>query len=126
VIWGVWHWPGQFLSMKIDPTLPLLYPLVFLVSTCSLSVLLCWVTLRSGSVWPASIGHGTINQISGLAKSLMKAVANPLLGPGTSGLIGGMGYFTLALVLLLSRKAFAREKEAGSENPRPKEYSTLV
>jgi membrane protease YdiL (CAAX protease family) len=111
LIWGVWHWPGHFISMKVDPTMPLLYPLVFLVSTCSLSVLLCWATLRSGSVWPASIGHGTINQISDLVRSLMKGPAIPLLGPGTSGLIGGLGFLALALVLLLSRRAFAGERE---------------
>jgi len=119
VIWGVWHWPGQFLSMKVDPTMPLLIPLVFLVSTCALSVLLCWATLRSGSVWPASIGHGTINQISVLAKSLLKGPANMLLGPTSSGLIGGLGYIALALVLLLSRKAFTGEdKRAGPEMAR--------
>ena len=116
VIWGVWHWPVQFLSMKVDPTIPLLFSLVFLVSTCSLSVLLCWVTLRSGSVWPASIGHGTINQISVLAKSLMKGPANVLLGPGTSGLIGGLGYLALALVLLFNRKAFTDETAAQPES----------
>jgi membrane protease YdiL (CAAX protease family) len=111
VIWGVWHWPGQFLSMKLDPTMPLLLPLVFLTSTCALSVLLCWVTLRSGSIWPASIGHGVINQISVLPKLLMKGPAMLLLGPGSSGLIGGLGYLVLALVLLLSRRAFTGEKK---------------
>jgi uncharacterized protein len=116
VIWGVWHWPGQFLTMKLDPTMPLVFPLVYLVSTCSLSVLLCWLTVRSGSIWPASIGHGVINQISVLPKLLMKGPAVLLLGPGSSGLIGGLGYLMLALVLLLSRDAFTgEEKWAGPE-----------
>jgi hypothetical protein len=101
--------------MKVESRMPLLYPLVFLVSTCLLSILLCWVTLRSGSVWPAAIGHGTINQISVLAKSLMKGPANILLGPGTSGLIGGLGYLVLALMLYFSRRAFAGEKKAPLE-----------
>ncbi len=118
VIWGVWHWPGQFLSMKVDPTIPLLIPLVFLISTCALSVLLCWVTLRSGSVWPASIGHGTINASSGLMKSLMKGPVMLLLGPMSSGVIGGLGFLALALVLLFRRRAFAEEKAAGSESAR--------
>ncbi len=116
VIWGVWHWPGQFLNMRVDPTFPLLFPLVYLVSTCSLSVLLGWNTLRSGSVWTASIGHGTINQISVLASSLLNGPANLLIGPGPSGLVGGLGYLALALVLLISRRAFiGEEKRAGSE-----------
>ncbi len=116
VIWGVWHWPSQLLTMMIDPRVTILIPLVFLVSTCALSVLLGWVTLRSSSVWPASIGHGVINQISDLASSLMKGPANLLIGPGPAGLIGGLGYLVLALVLLLSRGAFAgEEKRASSE-----------
>ncbi len=110
LLWGVWHWPGLFLSRLIDPTIPILFPLVYLVSTCALSVLLCWITLRSGSVWPASIGHGTINQISNLAMSLVKGPAVLLLGPGPSGLIGGLGYLALALVLLLSHRIFTGEK----------------
>lgn len=116
LIWGVWHWPGQFLSMQVDPTIPILLPLVFLVSTCALSVLFCWVTLRSGSVWPASIGHGTLNTTSGLMNLLTKGPGMPLLGPISSGLIGGLGYLALALVLLFNRRAFAEDRAAGSEN----------
>jgi membrane protease YdiL (CAAX protease family) len=85
------------------------------VSVCALSVLLCWVTLRSGSVWPASIGHGFVNGTSALPGLLLKGPANPLLGPGLPGLVGMLGYLALALVLLFSRKAFAGEKEARSE-----------
>ncbi len=116
VIWGVWHWPLLFMGMGLDPTIPILQPLVYLVSTCALSVLLCWVTLRSGSVWPASIGHGTVNATTVLPMILQTSPANPLLGPGPAGLVSGLGYFTLALVLLLSRRAFpGDEKQAGAE-----------
>lgn len=97
--------------MKLDPTMPILFPLVFLVSTCALSVMLCWLTVRSGSIWPASIGHGVINQISVMPKLPMKGPAMLLLGPGPSGLIGGLGYLVLALVLMLGRGAFTREEK---------------
>jgi len=116
LIWGVWHWPLFFMTAKIDPSFTPLFPLVYLLFTCALSVLLCWVTLRSGSVWPAAIGHGTINSTSALAGYLLKGTPYPLLGPGPTGLIGGLGYLALALVLLLSRKAFVRREEAGVEN----------
>ena len=107
LIWGVWHWPLFFLSMKIDPSMPLLYPVVYLLSTCAMSVLLCWVTLRSGSVWPASVGHGAINAFSGLVGYTVKGQTNMLLGPLTGGLIGSVGFFILGLLLLINRKAFA-------------------
>ena len=98
-----------------DVGIPLLLPLVFLVSTCALSVLLCWVTLRSGSVWPASVGHGAINAFSGLVGMTMIGPGNMLLGPLTGGLIGSVGYFILALLLLTNRRAFAREEDVRSE-----------
>ena len=112
VIWGVWHLPGQFL---FDPGMTILQGLLYVVSTCWLSVLLSWVTLRSGSVWPAAIGHSAHNQALVLPMFSLKGPANLLLGPYPSGLIGGIGYTILALVLFTSRKAFAGEKEASSE-----------
>ena len=115
LVWGVWHWPLFFLSMRIDASMPLLYPLIYLLSTCAMSVLLCWVTLRSGSVWPAAIGHGAINAFSGLVALTMKGPANMLLGPMTGSLIGSVGFFLLALVLLVNRNAFAMGEEARSE-----------
>ncbi len=126
VIWGVWHWPSQLLSMMIDPRITILVPLVFLVSTCALSVLLGWVTLRSSSVWPASIGHGMINQISDLASSLMKGPANLLIGPGPAGLIGGLGYIALALILYFNRKAFAHAEPTEKKETRPEQAPAIV
>jgi membrane protease YdiL (CAAX protease family) len=127
VIWGLWHWPGHLIAMKLDPETPILLPLVTLVSICSLSVFLSWVTLRSGSVWPAAIGHGMFNAAILLPMNLLKGPANLLLGPQSSGLIGGMGYLALALVLFFSRRAFAGEKkQTGTGRVLAKESPTLV
>ena len=118
VIHGVWHWPGLFLGIGIDntyPGAPFLFPLEYLVFTCSLSILLSWTTLRSGSVWPAAIGHTTVLGTSALAMSMLKGTPNMLLGPQPMGLIGGLGFLALALVLYFNRKAFAGEKAAGPE-----------
>ncbi len=113
LIHGVWHWPLFFLSTKMDSTSAFPFPLVYLVFTCSMSVLLSWATLRSGSVWPAAIGHGAINGTAALAGYLLKGPALPLLGPAPTGLIGGLAYLVLALGLFFSRKAFAQDTFAG-------------
>ena len=104
LIHGVWHWPLFFLSTPFDSGSAFPFPLVYIVFTCSMSVLLSWGALRSGSVWPATIGHGAINGTSALAGYLLKGPALPLLGPAPTGLIGGMGYLILALVLLFRRQ----------------------
>jgi uncharacterized protein len=114
LIWGVWHYPLFFLGSAL--TFP--FMLIYVVYTCSASVLLSWVALRSGSVWPASIAHGMLNGTSAFPTLLANATANPLLGPGPTGLVGMLGYVVLALVLLFNPKAFAGEKEARIEEPR--------
>jgi membrane protease YdiL (CAAX protease family) len=115
VIHGVWHWPLILMSAKFTPGVTFLTPLIYLVFTCSLSVLLTWVTLRSDSVWPAALGHGMLCFYSAMAMYTLKGPAIPLLGPGSSELIGGMGFTILALVLFFSRRAFAGEQEARPE-----------
>jgi len=119
LMWGVWHWPQYLMGLRLTPDFPLLYLLVFPVSTCCMSVLLCWVTLRSGSVWPASIGHGFINGTSAMSMMPLKGPDNMLLGPGPGGAIGMLGYLALALVLLFNRRAFTGGGQAGSLEPQP-------
>jgi membrane protease YdiL (CAAX protease family) len=116
VIWGVWHWPAIFLEMKAVPGTSIIVPLLDLASKCSASVLLTWVTLRSDSVWPAAIGHGMLNATISLSLNMLSGPMNRLLGPLPSGLIGGIGYLALALVLLFSRRAFVEEHEARPES----------
>lgn len=119
LIHGVWHWPLFFLSTKLDSNSAFPFPLVYLVFTCSMSVLLSWATLRSGSVWPAAIGHGAINATSALAGYLLKGPATPLLGPAPTGLIGGFGYLLIALVLLFSRTKFTTRIPGQDESVSP-------
>ena len=107
LVWGVWHFPLFYLGSSLN--FP--FVLIYVVYTCSASVLLSWVTLRSGSVWPASIGHGMLNATSAFPLLMSNATANPLLGPGPTSLIGMLGYVILALVLLFSTKSFAGKEE---------------
>jgi hypothetical protein len=99
--------------MTFAPGVHVLFPLVYLVSTCSLTVLMSWVTLRSGSVWPAAIVHGEFKPYNALvAVYPLKGPAIPLVGPESAGLIGGIGLTILALALFLSRRAFAAGRKA--------------
>lgn len=107
VIWGVWHWPLLLMSYAyglVQPSSPPLDPLVYLVFTTAVSVLLSWATLRSGSVWPAAVGHGMNNSTSVLPAYLSTGANYPLLGPLPTGLISALGYVALALALFISRK----------------------
>jgi membrane protease YdiL (CAAX protease family) len=110
LIHGLWHWPLILLTASLSQGVTVFTLLAYLLFTCTLSVLLSWSTLRSGSVWPASLGHGAVNATSAIPGYLVNGPVNPLFGPDPVGLIGGIGYTLIALVLLFSRKAFAGEK----------------
>jgi membrane protease YdiL (CAAX protease family) len=112
VIHGVWHWPLIVLTASLVPGVTFLTLLTYLVFVCALSILLSWGTLRSGSVWPAALGHGTVNATSALPGFLLKGASLPLLGPDPTGLIGGIGFIILALVLFFNRMAFAGGRDA--------------
>jgi membrane protease YdiL (CAAX protease family) len=114
LIHGVWHWPLMLMAASLIPWVPVLSLLLYLVFTCSLSVLLSWVTLRSDSVWPAMIVHGLLGRIINLTLYPLQGTGIPLVGPDPTGLIGGLGFTLLALMLLYSRKAYAGINVPGS------------
>lgn len=108
LIHGIWHFPLLLMTSSITPGVFALSLLVYLIFTTSLSILLSWGTLKGGSVWPAAVGHAATSSTSGLPAYLLVGQANPIMGPDPSGLIGGIGYLILALVLLFIRKGKPR------------------
>ncbi len=105
LIWGVWHWPVIFMGYEYGfkyPGYPWLGPLLFIWITFCFGTFLAWVTLRGGSVWPAVIGHASINGIAALTFLMVTGTPNLLIGPAPVGVIGAIGYAVLALVLFFS------------------------
>jgi membrane protease YdiL (CAAX protease family) len=119
VIHGIWHWP--FILMGYEYGFgywgePVVGPLLFVVFTICLSVFLAWVTLRSGSVWPAALGHGAINASPMLMFPFLTGDPDRLIGPIPIGIVGGLGYALLALLIFFSPRALAP-----TAGPRPVE-----
>jgi len=104
VVWGVWHWPviAMGYNYGLDYTAaPWLGLLAMTVATVGLGVFLGWITLRSGSVFPAVVGHAMINGSAGLATLFATAVPNPVFGPTPVGLIGVVPWVAVAAVLFV-------------------------
>ncbi|MCB9079836.1 MAG: CPBP family intramembrane metalloprotease [Anaerolineaceae bacterium] len=111
LIWGVWHWPIILMGHNYGldyPGAPVLGPLAMVWFTLVLGIFLGWLTLKSGSVWPAVIGHAAINGIAGLGTLFVHGEPNPLLGPLPSGLIGGIGFTLVALLIFFSPKGLSK------------------
>jgi membrane protease YdiL (CAAX protease family) len=71
-IWGLWHAPIILLGYDFDEPNPL--GVVFMTLGCtSYGVLLGWLRLRSGSIWPSVIAHGAFNASAGVGVLLLAA-----------------------------------------------------
>ena len=86
---------------------PVVGPLLFVWFCFLTSTFLGWVTLRSGSVWPAALGHGVINAAGLLTLAYISGEPDLLIGPGHVGIIGSLGYAVLALLIFFSPRALA-------------------
>lgn len=98
VIWGLWHAPVILLGYNY-PGYPPFAALGMMVVFCVLvSVLLGWLTIASGTVWTAAIGHGFINGVAGAA--VLVSAAQPI-DPAAVGLLGWTGWIVMALLIAL-------------------------
>ncbi|WP_081863973.1 CPBP family intramembrane glutamic endopeptidase [Mycetocola saprophilus] len=98
VIWGVWHAPVTLLGHNFSQ--PDLWGVLTMVVGCVLwGMLFGWVRLRTGSIWPAVIGHGALNASAGLI-FLLSAAGAPmnltLVNP-----LGVSGWIVIAIIVLV-------------------------
>lgn len=103
LIWGVWHWPLIAMGYEYGfgyVGAPWTGLGLFLVFTVATGTFLAWVTLWSGSVWPASLGHGVINATVVVGVVFARGDPSPLLGPLPIGLVGMIPWLALAGYLL--------------------------
>jgi membrane protease YdiL (CAAX protease family) len=99
-IWGLWHAPIIALIGYNYPGHPTLGVLLFIVFCLLLGVIFGWLRLASGSVWPPTVAHASLNAIGGLPLLLLMGV-DPSVGGTLWSPVG-------ALVLLLAIAAFQR------------------
>ncbi len=123
VIHGAWHWPFFLMGYNYGFSqlgLPIAAAaLLYLLVVTFFSALFAWVTLRSGTVWPAALAHGTINNTTSIMVNYLRSAPNPLVGPAPLGIIGMLGFALLALPILLSRSALAPMVAPPPARPKP-------
>ncbi|WP_309067357.1 CPBP family intramembrane glutamic endopeptidase [Microbacterium sp.] len=95
-MWGLWHAPVILLGYNFAR--PDLLGVLLMVGGCvAWGVLLGWSRLRTGSVWPAVLGHGAINAAAGLL--IVFAAAGQPLDAAIVGPLGVVVWGVLALVV---------------------------
>jgi membrane protease YdiL (CAAX protease family) len=120
VIWGMYHWPMILMGFHYGSGYwgaPVVGPLLFVLIIVPSSVLYAWVTLRTGSVWPACIAHAENNAFFALMVYFLIGKPDVLIGPSPEGIVGCLGYVLLALPIFLIPRALAPVDRAVSKNP---------
>ena len=103
VLWGIAHAPLVCFGLNYTgeyPGAPFTGILMMVVFATVLGVFMSYLTLRSGSIWPACVAHGAVNAVREAPLLICAAEYNDLLGPKPSGLIGMAGFIVLGGVLM--------------------------
>ncbi len=99
LIWGLWHAP-LILQGHNYPNYPVVGVFMMTVWCVLLSPMFSYVTLRSGSVIPAAIMHGSLNASYGLSVMLLRGGSELLVG--ISGLAGFVVLLAVNLAIYLA------------------------
>jgi uncharacterized protein len=98
LIWAIWHYPLIIYSDVRAGSTPLQFSLVcFTIFAVGFSFAAAWLRLKSGSIWPAALLHGSHNVFMlHVFNALTTDSGNPWL------LLGEYGAMTAAVGLLLA------------------------
>jgi len=96
VIWGLWHAPVIALGYNY-PLHPRLGVLLMICFCVLLSIILGWTRLATGSIWPAVIGHASLNAWAGTPHLFLKKGAQ--IDAAVVGITGWTGWTLLVLFI---------------------------
>lgn len=96
-IWGLWHAPMTLLGHNFNE--PNLWGVALMtVGSIGWGIVFGWFRLRSGSLWPAVVGHGALNAAGGLV--LIVSDADTPLELALVNPLGVSGWIVLAVLIV--------------------------
>ena len=104
-IWGVWHLPVIVMGHNYGTSYwgyPWLGILTMIVFCVMLGTIEGYISIKLQSAIPAAMIHSTVNAGAALPIALIKGSYNTLLGPAITGIIGGLPFIVLAVILLIT------------------------
>lgn len=118
VIWGLWHAPLTMLGHNYGVDY-WGFPVVGIIAMCLfcivMGIIFSYVTIKTKSCIPAIFAHGMLNGFSSFGVYFATAdysnnPGNVFLGPGATGLIGGVAFMIVAILLVLKLAREEKEK----------------
>lgn len=97
VVWGLWHAPITLLGHNFGRT-DVTGVLLMIGGCVAWGVLLGWTRLRTGSVWPAVLAHGSLNAVGGMV--LVLAAAGEKVDLAVVGPLGLVAWAVIAAIVV--------------------------
>lgn len=110
IIWGMWHWPLMIFSGyeygKEYIGFPVVGMVLFCVVTVALGIMCDYVYQKSQCIWYPAIFHGAFNAAATIPQTITHTGLDKyrLLGAAPVGLIAGIPFFALALLIYVKFK----------------------
>lgn len=104
-IWGIWHLPIIVMGHNYGTSYwgyPWLGIFAMIVFCVTLGTIEGYISIKLQSAIPAAMIHSTVNAGAALPIVLIKGSYNTLLGPAITGIIGGLPFIVLAVILLIT------------------------
>ena len=93
-IWGLWHSP--IILLGYNYARPGVSGLALMTAACMIfGILLGWLRLHTGSVWPAVMAHSAFNASAGFISLVIAAGSNP-----DAAAVGPLGWVTCTLMAI--------------------------
>ena len=122
VIWGLWHAPVTILGHNYGLGY-WGYPITGILAMCVfctvIGTFLSYLTLRSGSCIPAALAHGGFNGMVSAGMLFSVTGGSPFIGPMATGILVGIPFIVLALVLAV--KLIKQERSGKDLLPKMKQ-----
>ena len=101
-IWGIWHAPLTALGHNYGigyPGFPFTGILAMIIFCIVMGTIFSYITIKTNSCVPAIFAHGGLNSIAAVGIYYSKDGGNPFIGPSPTGIIGGLGFIAVAIVI---------------------------
>ncbi|MCM1329560.1 MAG: CPBP family intramembrane metalloprotease [Ruminococcus sp.] len=103
IIWGLWHTPVIVTGFNYGSEHPVLGVLAMTAHCVILGIIASFLFSKTGSVWCPVVFHAALNAMDKFSPAalFMGEGANPFIGPNLGGLVGGIGFTVIAVIIFI-------------------------
>lgn len=102
IIWGLWHAPLTAVGHNYGMGYPG-FPFTGIAAMCIfcivVGIFLTYVSMKTKSCIPAILAHGSLNSMGAIGTYFTKDGGNPFVGPAPMGIIGGIPFIIVAILI---------------------------